>query len=110
MLRALNSSCSYAHRVHERVVQARFTVEVVEVGTNELAVLHANAGIVDEIWHAARGVDLIVRTALGARFSSMISMRSSSAFSMTMMRASRAYGEVWVTYSFIEVSTAKVAR
>ena len=49
-------------------MEARFTVEVVEVGANELAVLHANAGIVDEIGHATRWIDLIVRTALGARF------------------------------------------
>jgi hypothetical protein len=34
----------------------------------------------------------------------MISTRSSSAYSMTTIRANRAYGEVYVTYSFIEIS------
>ena len=52
----------------QRVVEVRLTVEVVEVGANELAVLHANAGIIDEIGHATRGVDLIVRTARSTRF------------------------------------------
>jgi hypothetical protein len=41
-------------------------------------------------------------------FASIISTRSSTAFSMTTMRASRAYGEVYVTYSFIEVSRVRV--
>jgi hypothetical protein len=49
-------------------VEARLTIEAVEIGADELAVLHANAGIVDEIGHATRGVDLIVRTARSTRF------------------------------------------
>ena len=90
----------------QRVVEARLAIEAVEIGADELAVLHANAGIIDEIGHAARGVDLIVRAAGVRVFASMISTRSSSPFSMTTMRASRAYGEVYVTYSFIEASTS----
>jgi hypothetical protein len=49
-------------------VKARLTIEAVEIGANELAVLHANAGIIDEIGHATRGVDLIVRTARSTCF------------------------------------------
>jgi hypothetical protein len=49
-------------------VEARLTIEAVEIGADELAVLHANAGIIDEIGHATRGIDLIVRTARSARF------------------------------------------
>jgi hypothetical protein len=33
----------------QRVVEARLAIEVVEIGTDELAVFHANASIVDEI-------------------------------------------------------------
>ena len=42
-------------------------------------------------------------------FASIISTRSSSAFSTTRMRATRAYGEVYVTYSFIGTSTRSTA-
>jgi hypothetical protein len=49
-------------------VEARLTVDAIEIGADELAVLHAETSIVDEIGHAARGVDLIVRTVQGARF------------------------------------------
>ncbi|MGA8001302.1 MAG: hypothetical protein WCA05_06605 [Pseudolabrys sp.] len=33
----------------QRVVEAGLTIEAVEIGADELAVLHADAGIVDEI-------------------------------------------------------------
>jgi hypothetical protein len=56
----------------------------------------------------ARGLELVIRAVRGACFASIISTRSSTAFSMTTMRASRAYGEVYVTYSFIEVSRVRV--
>jgi hypothetical protein len=49
-------------------VEARLTIEAVEIGADELAVLYAKTSIVDEIGHAARGVDLIVRAVQGARF------------------------------------------
>ena len=51
-----------------RVMEARLTIEAVEIGADELAVLHANAGVIDEIGNAARGVDLVVRAVCGARF------------------------------------------
>ena len=35
-----------------RVMEARLTIEAVEIGANELAVLHANAGVIDEVRHA----------------------------------------------------------
>jgi hypothetical protein len=34
-------------------VKPGLAIEAVEIGTVELAVLHAKAGVVDEIWHAA---------------------------------------------------------
>ena len=52
----------------EGVMEPRLAVETVEIGADELAVLHADAGIVDEVGHAARGIDLIVGAAGGARF------------------------------------------
>jgi hypothetical protein len=39
--------------VTQVMVEPRLVIEAVEIGTDELAVLHANAGGVDEIWHAA---------------------------------------------------------
>src|SRR5712691_8026717 len=51
-----------------RVVEARLAVEAVEIGTDQLAVFHAHPGIVDQIGHAARGIDLIVGTARRACF------------------------------------------
>src|SRR6516165_3636498 len=44
-------------------VEARLAVEAIEVGTDELAVFHADAGIVDQIGHAAGWIDPIVGTA-----------------------------------------------
>ena len=55
-------------RFTSRTVEARLTIEAVEIGADELAVLYAKTSIVDEIGHAARGVDLIVRVVQGARF------------------------------------------
>ena len=55
-------------RFTSRTVEARLTIEAVEIGADELAVLYAKTSIVDEIGHAARGVDLIVRAVQGARF------------------------------------------
>jgi hypothetical protein len=49
-------------------VEALLAVEAVEVGADELTVFHAAAGIVDEIRHAAGGIDLIVGTAGGTCF------------------------------------------
>ena len=68
----------------ERVVEPRLIIKAIEIGADELAVLHANAGIVNQKGHAASGIDLIVRAA-------------SSSFSRTRMRANRAYGERSVT-------------
>ena len=92
----------------QRVVEARLAIEAVEIGADELAVLHANAGIIDEIGNAARGVDLIVGAVRSARFRLDDLDAVLQPFSMTRMRASRAYGEVYVTYSFIEASHARV--
>src|SRR5262249_35435356 len=50
------------------VVEAWLAVEAVEIGADELAVFHADAGVVDQIRHAAGGVDLIVGTARGTCF------------------------------------------
>jgi hypothetical protein len=49
-------------------MEARLAVEAVEIGADELAVFHANAAIIDQIGHAAGGIDLIVGTAGGACF------------------------------------------
>jgi hypothetical protein len=49
-------------------VEPRLTVKAIEIGADELAVLHANAGIINQKGHAARGIDLIVGTARGTRF------------------------------------------
>src|SRR5262249_25157167 len=50
-----------------RAVKFRRAVETVEVGTNELAVLHADAVCVEEIGHPAGWIYLIIGTALLAR-------------------------------------------
>jgi hypothetical protein len=52
----------------QRVVEPRLTVETIKICTDELTVLHAKTGLVDEIRYAARGVDLIIRAAGGSRF------------------------------------------
>ena len=49
-------------------VEARLAIEAVEVSTDELAVFHADAGIIDQIGDAAGGIDLIIGTAGGACF------------------------------------------
>ena len=49
-------------------MEARLAIEAVEIGADELAVFHANAGLIDQIGHAAGGIDLIVGTVGGARF------------------------------------------
>src|SRR5262245_33190000 len=50
-----------------RVMESRLPIEVVEVGADELAVLHTHTRFVNEVGHAARRVDQIVGTARGAR-------------------------------------------
>ncbi len=52
----------------ERVMELRLPVETVEVGADELAVLHTHAHVVDQVGHAPGGVDLIVGTTRSARF------------------------------------------
>src|SRR5262245_36665193 len=52
----------------ERVMEPRLCVETNEIGADELAVLHADARVVNEIGYTARRVDLIIGTAWGARF------------------------------------------
>jgi hypothetical protein len=49
-------------------VEPRLTVEAIEIGTDELTVLHAKAGLIDKIRYAARGVDLIIRADGCSRF------------------------------------------
>ena len=44
-------------------MEARLAIEAIEIGADELAVFHPNASIIDQIGHAARGIDLIVATA-----------------------------------------------
>ena len=78
-------------------MEPRLAIEAVEVGANQLTILHADASIVDEIGHAARRIDLIVGAADVRVFASTISTRSPSPFSIKRMRANRAYGEVCVT-------------
>src|SRR5262249_18510886 len=51
-----------------RVMEARLAVEAVEIGADELAVFHPDAGIIDQIGHAAGGIDLVVGTVGAARF------------------------------------------
>jgi len=48
-------------------VEARVAVEAVEIGADELAVLCANASIIDQIRHATGRVDPIVGAIGGAR-------------------------------------------
>src|SRR5262249_37298335 len=55
-------------RFKQRVLEFGFAVEFVEIGADDLAILHADAGVVDEIRHAAGGVDLIVRAAPSTGF------------------------------------------
>jgi hypothetical protein len=81
----------------ERIVESRLTVEAIEIGADELAVLHANAGIVNQKGHAARGIDLIVGTARGTRFRLDNLNAVLKCLSRTRMRANRAYGERSVT-------------
>src|SRR5262245_38026506 len=50
------------------LVETRLAVEAVEIGTDELAVFHANASVVDEIRYATGGVNLIVSASRGSRF------------------------------------------
>src|SRR5262249_37186998 len=50
-----------------RFVEPRLVVEAVQIGTDELAVLHTNAGIINEIRYAAGGIDLVIWTVTGAR-------------------------------------------
>src|SRR6266568_3595721 len=57
-------------RIRCRAMQARLAVEAVKIGADELAVLHADAGIVDEVGHAAGGVDLVVGAIRYARLRS----------------------------------------
>ena len=49
-------------------MESWLTVEHVEIGADQLTILHADAGIVDEVGNAARGIDLIIWTARGAGF------------------------------------------
>src|SRR5262249_32091951 len=42
-------------------------IDSIEVGADELAVLHADAVVIDQIGHPTRRVDLVVGTADGAR-------------------------------------------
>src|SRR5215813_10265835 len=51
-----------------QLMKPRLAVETVEMGTDELAILHTNASIIDEIGYAARGVDLVVRAVTSTRF------------------------------------------
>src|SRR5574338_1262632 len=51
----------------KRPVKPGLAVETVEIGTDELAILHANAGVIDKIGYAARGVDRVVRAFTGTR-------------------------------------------
>src|SRR5215467_142350 len=51
-----------------RIVEARPAVEDIEIDADELAVFHADAGFIDQIGHAAGGIDLIVGTAGRACF------------------------------------------
>ena len=49
-------------------MEPRLAVETVEIGADELAVLHADARVVNEVGHTARGIDLIIGAVCGARF------------------------------------------
>lgn len=77
-------------------MELRLPVETVEVGADELAVLHTHAHVVDQVGHAPGGVDLIVGTTAVRVFASNISTWFAKPFSRTRMRANRAYGEVYV--------------
>src|SRR5690348_7226228 len=47
-------------------VESRLAIKAVEIGTDELAVFDANAGVIHEVGYPAGGIDLIIRTAGGA--------------------------------------------
>jgi hypothetical protein len=51
----------------EGLMESRLAIETVEIGADELAVLHADARVVNEIGHTARRIDLIVGAAWRAR-------------------------------------------
>jgi hypothetical protein len=48
-------------------MQAGLTVETIEIGADQLAVLHPYAGVVDQVRYTARWADLIVGAVLHAR-------------------------------------------
>src|SRR5262249_22321472 len=50
-------------------VESRLAVKAVEIGTDKLAVFHADAGVIDEVRHPTGGIDLIIGTAGDACFS-----------------------------------------
>ena len=49
-------------------MEPRLTVKAIEIGADELAVLHAIAGIINQKGHAAGGIDLIVGATRRTRF------------------------------------------
>src|SRR6516165_8907964 len=51
------------------VMETRLAIQVVQIGTDELAVFHADAGIIDQIGDAAGGIDLDNRDCRGCVFS-----------------------------------------
>jgi hypothetical protein len=54
-------------RGSKRPVKPRLAIETVEIDTDELAIFHANASIIDKIGYAARGIDLVVSTFVSTR-------------------------------------------
>src|SRR5262245_6490647 len=50
-------------------VESLLVDKAVEIGTDELAVFHADARVIDEVRYPAGGIDLIIGTAGGACFS-----------------------------------------
>ena len=81
--------------------ERRLAVESIEVGADDRRFLHADAVVAHQVGNAARRIDLVVRA---ARRCASAQRRSRPGFpglfSITTMRAMRAYGEPGVTYSF----------
>jgi hypothetical protein len=41
-------------------MEARLTIEIVEIRADELAILHANPGVIDKVGDAAGRIDAII--------------------------------------------------
>jgi hypothetical protein len=48
-------------RLTSEAVETMFTIQVIKIGADELAILHAKPRVIDQVRHASRWIDLIIR-------------------------------------------------